>query len=145
MKRIASSLSLLCGMLSARHLAGLRRRSPKEPSLASDASKATAGLLLLLLGILSIGCEAKLDESLTTLSVGDCIGDSAEEFEDVEVETADHISCDTPGALRVTAVFDMSGGGDWPGLDAIDEAALEGCPGDTLTFMFPTKESWEEI
>lgn len=101
--------------------------------------------LLLLVGLPLLACEATLDESLTNFTVGECIADQSDEVKDVEVESADHVSCDTPGALRVTAVFDMSGGEDFPGIDAVDQAALQGCPEDTVTYMFPTEESWEQI
>ncbi|HET8944660.1 MAG TPA: hypothetical protein VFO59_07755, partial [Dehalococcoidia bacterium] len=98
-----------------------------------------------LIGMPLMACEATLDESLTNFTVGECIADQSDEVKDVEVESADHVSCDTPGALRVTAVFDMSGGDDFPGIDAVDQAALQGCPEDTVTYMFPTEESWEQI
>lgn len=91
-----------------------------------------------------MACEDKLDESLTGFSVGECIQGSADSLDGVEIESAEHISCDTPGALRVAAVFDVPGGDDWPGADAMDQAALEGCPGDSVTYLAPTEESWEK-
>ena len=45
----------------------------------------------------------------------------------------------------MAAVFDMSGGDDFPGVDDVDQAAIQGCPEDTVTYLFPTEESWEQI
>ena len=88
---------------------------------------------------LSFACGGDdLDESLTSLEVGDCVSEDGVEG---LVDDIDETSCDEEGALEVTKVFNMDDG-DYPGQDAVDEAALDECPSDVVTYLYPTEESW---
>jgi len=91
--------------------------------------------------VLLIACGG-LDSSLTDLEVGDCVKDPALLFQG-EVESLDHVDCSEPGTLRVVRVFDITGFDDYPGQAIIDAEMVSGCPFDTVTTLFPTRESLE--
>jgi hypothetical protein len=93
------------------------------------------------LAFLVAGCGAQIDESLTNLEVGDCVLDSA--FG--EVESVDTVECDADGAIKVIDVFAIEGYTEaYPGDTAIEDAASDGCPSSTITYLSPTKDSWEQ-
>ncbi|NTW40270.1 MAG: hypothetical protein HGA44_10360 [Cellulomonadaceae bacterium] len=60
----------------------------------------------------------------TDLRAGDCIGELASSGKADEVGVVD---CDTPHAAQVAGTFTADGDG-WPGKDALQSAALVGCP-----------------
>lgn len=94
------------------------------------------------LGVLA-GCGDKtLDESFSDLEVGDCIADSTAQ----EVESVETVDCADEGALKVVGIFDIEGyGDDFPGIEVMDQEAVDGCP-DTMDFyLIPLEESWEQV
>lgn len=91
---------------------------------------------------MACGGSTKLDESLTSLKVGDCIGPGGEG----NVSGIQTVDCGTDGALVVLKLFDMPDAGAFPGDDAVGAAASgdNGCPNTTVQYLGPTKASWEK-
>jgi len=101
----------------------------------------TVLLVVVAVGIAALACEAELHPSLTHLEVGDCVewlGGSA------EVEELEHVDCSYPAAIRVVALFHVTGSGAWPGKTAIDAQADLRCPWETSYVLGPSKDSWEK-
>jgi hypothetical protein len=101
----------------------------------------TVLLVVVAVGIAALACEAELHPSLTHLEVGDCVewlGGSA------EVEKLEHVDCSYPAAIRVVALFHVTGSGAWPGKTAIDAQADLRCPWETSYVLGPSKDSWEK-
>ena len=87
-------------------------------------------------------CQYGLDPSLTDLEVGDCVEWPSGGFG--EIEKLEHVDCSEPHALRVVAVFDVTGYGGWPGQAAINVQADQRCPWETSYVLGPTKDSWHQ-
>jgi len=104
--------------------------------------------LILLSAVLSCalfvacGGGSKLDESLTSLKVGDCVG-AGGEGNVTGIETVD---CGTEGSLIVIKVFDMPDAAAFPGDSAVSSAASAsgGCPPTTVQYLGPTQDSWDK-
>jgi hypothetical protein len=95
--------------------------------------------ILLLVAVLA-ACGAELDESLTSLKVGDCV-DSGALGEITEIETVD---CGA-GTLKVIGKIQITGyGDDFPGEAVVETAANEECPPIMTQYLVPTKDSWEK-
>lgn len=89
-----------------------------------------------------------------TLAVGDCFNDEGQEDEVSEVPIVD---CAQPHDNEIFHVFDLEDG-DYPGDDAIFDAAIAQCDAAFETFagvpyeesaldwdpFYPTEESWEQ-
>ena len=114
------------------------------------AARSWGPLLILALTLLAVslvvacggGSDAKLDQSLTSLKVGDCV-DGGDEGNVTGITTVD---CSKQGALAVIKIFDMSDAATFPGSDAVSAAASasDGCPQTTVQDIGPTKDSWEK-
>lgn len=102
-----------------------------------------SALLICALFVACGGGDTKLDESLTTLKVGDCV-DSADTGNVTGITTVD---CGKEGALVVIKLFDMPEATAFPGSDAVGAAASAagGCPQTTVQYLGPTKDSWEQV
>jgi hypothetical protein len=106
----------------------------------------TSILLLLvnlaLCAVTALGCEeATLDESLTNLNIGECVRDTPA----AEVEELERVDCEDPEAVRVNEKFDLEGYGEFPGNETLDDIVIEQCPPETLVWLVPTKETWEQL
>jgi hypothetical protein len=77
-------------------------------------------------------------ESVPDLKVGDCIVSPGAEAGGERVRTVD---CSDLHDGEVVAIFDAEGD-DFPGKDALFDAALEGCPSEASTYVYPTEDSW---
>ena len=113
-----------------------------RPAAAYRFPLPLAALLALSALVLLVACsETTLDESLTTLKIGDCITNPGQGG----VESVDVVDCDEPDTLQVVSKFNVIGYGDeFPGTGTMRNEALETCPDRTITFLAPDKETWEE-
>lgn len=90
------------------------------------------------------------------IAEGDCIDLPDEDL----VETVDRLPCSSPHDAEAYALFDMAEASDpYPGADAVDVVAADGCLERFLTFvgieyaasdldvfyLHPTEESWDEL
>ena len=87
-----------------------------------------------------IACEKVLDESLTDLEAGDCVGGVGLG----DVAELDTVDCSEPGAFRVTNTFAITDFDSFPGFNAIDQIADSRCALDASLWLVPTEESWNE-
>jgi hypothetical protein len=98
---------------------------------------------LLLAGLLA-GCggDDKLDASLTSLKVGDCV-DAGAVGNVTQIETVD---CSGQGVMKVVKLFEMPEATAFPGVEAVTGAASasDGCPATSTQYLGPTKDSWEK-
>ena len=87
---------------------------------------------------------------------GDCVGELSGDL----VESTTGVPCSEPHANEVYHAFNMVGSdGQWPGTDATEQVAFDGCfdafepfvgePYDTsiygFTYLYPTEQSWESV
>lgn len=101
----------------------------------------TIVLVVVAVGIVALACEAELHSSLTDLEVGDCVEWPSGTG---EVEELEHVNCSHADAIRVVAVFDVTGHSGWPGQAAIQAQADLRCPWEASYVLGPTKDSWEK-
>lgn len=98
-----------------------------------------------LAALAALACEPEyvLDESLTELYPGDCVPQNYGDHERIQ-----RIRC-TSGTLRVIDRFDLAEAGlntrHYPGDLLIEIQALVECPLDTVAYLGPTRESWENL
>jgi hypothetical protein len=83
-------------------------------------------------------------ESVFDLEVGDCIVSPGAGAEEKEVERVRTVDCSELHDGEVVALFDIEGD-DFPGEDALFDMALEGCPSEASTYLYPTEDSWNEL
>ena len=120
--------------------------------LISTTLAAMAGVGL----IASIGaCGALGGGQVATAEVGDCIV-TAEMGED-EITEIPTVDCSEAHDAQVVGKFDLEDG-DFPGTDAIETAAEEGCVTQfesfigtpatdsslTVSYIFPTEDTWNQ-
>ena len=106
-------------------------------------------VVAIVLAAILIGCTGNVFD----IAVGECLGELGEgEVTDVEKE-----DCSEPHDSEVYAAFDLPGG-DYPGVDGVQEVAFVGClerfegfvgnayQSSTLdvTWLAPSPESWSD-
>jgi len=82
---------------------------------------------------------------------GDCLRELPDEGD--ENRSVEAVPCAEPHRAVAYALFDVSGGDDWPGQQAVDAQAEQGCTrrvpqsaasaGGEVFFLQPTEQSWE--
>lgn len=109
-------------------------------------------LVVLALALVTVACGSS-EGDVFSLSVGDCFDDpdSVEQISQVPI-----VDCDEPHDNEVYALFDLPDG-DFPGDDAVQEAAADGCLGSRFesfvgtpyleselwaSALWPTSDSW---
>lgn len=139
-------------------------------STTTTTKRAAAALIAVAAGLALAGCSllgdvfgpqigTETDDGVITdvfqIKVGDCLNDAS--LSDGEITTVPTVPCSEPHDSEAYHAFNMPDGA-FPGNEAIDQAALEGCDPAYADFVgiataesqydwayyFPTQASWGE-